>query len=70
MSSGTRYCPACGGHSRLLGCLGHTRHYRCMDCGTDFSDTPRRTAAKASRAFAQAERRDDRRVVDTLVAAS
>lgn len=50
MSFSTRSCPDCGGPLRLLGCLGHTRHYRCIDCGASSSHTPRRTAVKESRA--------------------
>ena len=29
-------CPQCGGEGTLLGALGHTRHYRCRQCGWDF----------------------------------
>lgn len=41
----TPRCPACDGTSYLLGSLGHTRHYRCRDCGWDFSRTPKRPIA-------------------------
>lgn len=31
-------CPACGGPTYLLGCLGKFANYRCRDCGTDCRD--------------------------------
>lgn len=30
-------CPACGGVTGLLGQLGNRLHFRCIDCGIDFS---------------------------------
>lgn len=30
-------CPSCGGPAQLLGILGARAHYRCHDCGQDFS---------------------------------
>jgi len=30
-------CPACGGDGVLLGALGNRKHYRCRQCGMDFS---------------------------------
>ena len=30
-------CPACGGPGKLLGPLGKLTHYRCRNCGMDFS---------------------------------
>ena len=30
-------CPMCGGNGNLLGNLGKKVHYRCQDCGMDFS---------------------------------
>jgi tRNA(Ile2) C34 agmatinyltransferase TiaS len=30
-------CPMCGGTGMLLGQLGHREHYRCRDCGMDYS---------------------------------
>jgi transposase-like protein len=32
-------CPVCGGPGVLLGTLGRRTHYRCRDCGMDFSTT-------------------------------
>ena len=32
-------CPACGGAGALLGCLGDLIHYRCRNCGADYSET-------------------------------
>lgn len=34
-------CPACAGSGRYMGCLGARSHYRCRDCGIEFSDTDR-----------------------------
>ena len=31
------YCPFCDGDIVLLGVLGHVVHFRCRDCGLDFS---------------------------------
>lgn len=33
----TPHCPACSGPGVLLGSLGSLRHFRCRDCGIDFS---------------------------------
>ena len=30
-------CPACGGDGVYLGGLGNRKHYRCRQCGIDFS---------------------------------
>jgi len=30
-------CPHCGGQGVLLGTLGKRVHFRCRDCGADFS---------------------------------
>lgn len=30
-------CPECLGEGRLLGTLGSTDHYRCRDCGWEWS---------------------------------
>lgn len=30
-------CSVCGGELMLLGTLGHTTHYRCRNCGIDWS---------------------------------
>lgn len=30
-------CPTCGGPGALLGALGRRVHFRCRDCGLDFS---------------------------------
>lgn len=30
-------CPNCGGDGVLLGSLGNRKHYRCRQCGLDFS---------------------------------
>lgn len=38
-------CPTCGGPGEELGGLGNLMHYRCRDCGMDFSQS----AATASR---------------------
>lgn len=34
------HCPFCGGPSNALGQLGQRWHYRCRDCGLDFSEEP------------------------------
>jgi hypothetical protein len=31
------YCPLCGGEGVPLGTLGRRAHYRCRNCGIDFS---------------------------------
>ena len=31
------YCPVCGGPGVELGRLGNRAHYRCRNCGIDFS---------------------------------
>lgn len=33
-------CPCCGGEGVELGALGRRVHYRCRDCGIDFSEVP------------------------------
>jgi hypothetical protein len=33
-------CPVCGGPGLPLGTLGKRSHFRCQDCGIDFSDSP------------------------------
>ena len=30
-------CPMCGGHGNSLGLLGALHHFRCRQCGADFS---------------------------------
>lgn len=30
-------CPACGGEGGLLGTLGTRNHYRCRQCGAEYS---------------------------------
>lgn len=30
-------CPQCGGPGSLIGALGTRDHYRCRDCGWDYS---------------------------------
>lgn len=42
------YCPLCGGPGYELGALGPTRHFRCRDCGTDFSDDVKMAATITS----------------------
>lgn len=42
------YCPLCGGPGYELGALGRTRHFRCRDCGTDFSDDVKTSATITS----------------------
>lgn len=32
-------CPACGGDGTKLGALGAREHFRCRDCGIDFSES-------------------------------
>lgn len=32
-----RVCPSCHGPGRELGALGNTMHYRCRNCGRDWS---------------------------------
>jgi tRNA(Ile2) C34 agmatinyltransferase TiaS len=34
-------CPVCPGNGVPLGALGTRMHYRCRDCGMDFSKTRR-----------------------------
>jgi len=34
---GFEVCPACGGEGAPMGALGNRVHYRCRDCGIDFS---------------------------------
>lgn len=31
------HCPLCEGSGQLLGILGNRRHFRCRNCGADFS---------------------------------
>jgi len=31
------FCPACGGQGAHLGSLGRREHFRCRDCGMDYS---------------------------------
>jgi tRNA(Ile2) C34 agmatinyltransferase TiaS len=31
-------CPVCGGEGKPLGRLGRRVHFRCRDCGSDFSE--------------------------------
>jgi tRNA(Ile2) C34 agmatinyltransferase TiaS len=38
-------CPLCGGRGTFLGSLGRTEHFRCRDCGWDFSEQEAATAA-------------------------
>ncbi len=30
-------CPVCDGVGKLLGCLGNTLHFRCIQCGKEWS---------------------------------
>jgi len=32
-------CPCCGGEGAWIGTLGSTAHFRCIDCGIDYSDS-------------------------------
>lgn len=32
------YCSLCGGILVLLGVLGRKRHWRCRDCGMDWTE--------------------------------
>jgi DNA-directed RNA polymerase subunit RPC12/RpoP len=34
-------CPYCHGRPGLLGALGRTKHYRCIDCGGQWSRAAR-----------------------------
>jgi tRNA(Ile2) C34 agmatinyltransferase TiaS len=47
-------CPACDGPGFLLGGLGNLTHYRCRDCGVDFSRKarPRKPKTDAQKAAA------------------
>ncbi len=36
-----RTCNCCGGQASTFGSLGYTRHYRCRDCGAQFSKETR-----------------------------
>jgi transposase-like protein len=47
------HCPYCDGQATLLGVLGHTQHFRCRDCGADFSKTPARRQRTSRPATAQ-----------------
>jgi len=31
-------CSCCGGPPEELGCLGYQAHYRCRDCGLEWSE--------------------------------
>lgn len=42
------YCPMCGGAGYELGTLGNKRHFRCRDCGIDFSDDAKTSATITS----------------------
>lgn len=42
------YCPLCGGYGFELGALGDKRHFRCRDCGADFSDEAKTSATITS----------------------
>jgi transposase-like protein len=37
MNEHVHYCPICDGHGEHLGGLGHLDHYRCRQCGMNFS---------------------------------
>jgi hypothetical protein len=39
-------CPACGGSGNSLGALGARQHFRCRDCGMDFSHNADERKAK------------------------
>lgn len=41
-------CPSCGGQGGVLGTLGFLRHFRCRDCGAEFSRKIRRRARKTA----------------------
>lgn len=41
-------CPVCGWEASVLGTLGSLRHYRCQDCGAQFSRTIRRRVKKTA----------------------
>lgn len=32
------FCPMCDGHGIFMGTLGSLDHYRCRDCGWDWSE--------------------------------
>lgn len=32
-------CPQCGGEGYFLGVLGDLLHFRCRDCGSDWSES-------------------------------
>lgn len=46
-------CPLCGGEGSVLGSLGMRMHFRCRDCGIDYSEII--TAADLIEAAAEAE---------------
>jgi RecJ-like exonuclease len=37
LAKGGKSCPACGGTGQMIGKLGSRTHYRCRQCGMDFS---------------------------------
>jgi tRNA(Ile2) C34 agmatinyltransferase TiaS len=39
-------CSQCDGQLALLGALGRTKHFRCVNCGAQFSQTPRAPKAR------------------------
>lgn len=41
-------CPQCGGEGHFIGALGHTAHFRCRQCGWDFSEDGYQTPPKAN----------------------
>jgi hypothetical protein len=41
-------CPSCGGQGGILGTLGFLRHFRCRDCGAEFSRQIRRRVRKVA----------------------
>jgi hypothetical protein len=42
----SKHCPMCAGPGALLGSLGRTKHFRCVDCGWTFSRTPKARARR------------------------
>lgn len=48
-------CPCCGGDSTFLGALGSRNHFRCRDCGADFSATESQLRLTGMQAIEAAE---------------
>jgi len=57
-----RVCPYCQGTAYVLGNLGQTIHYRCQDCGIQFSASPKAFKLKP-KADAKRQAKDRREAI-------